>query len=541
MIRKLPQIFLFLLSCYSISAQQKIYFDRNGVKTSDASAYYYRYEIKPGQLCKSYYASNDAPYFEGIILSGDDLNESRNKYKGTCTWYYKNGNKRAVLNFDDEGLKSGNCIYYYEDGKIQSDADYKKGQIAGSWFREYTESGKGYRVFREEFNNNSNDWELYNSDRSTAGISDSKLQLASKLKYGTSRYINVPTDDTYLIECEIKAEESKDNGKAGIIYEFKDWQNHYFFLINRTYFTLGSVIDGATKYLVEGMYSQALNEKDFNTLRILNHDGEVEFTINGELVFKAEDQPRLGSSIGFAVGGRSKMSVEKLEVRVPLEKEARSSAEDKGVKSSGSGVLLSRSGYIVTNNHVISEAGKVLAELNANGVSKTYEAKVIAKDAANDLAIIKIIDTSFHAAGNIDYKFKSGGTPDIGSYAFTIGYPLALSGMGKEPKFSDGRISSKTGYNNEVNTFQTTIPVQPGNSGSPVFNEQGELIGIINSKVMNADNVSYAVKLSYLSALMDNISDSGVDVGKGEDISQLKLEEKIKRLLNMVVLIKIKQ
>ena len=68
--------------------------------------------------------------------------------------------------------------------------------------------------------------------------------------------------------------------------------------------------------------------------------------------------------------------------------------------------------------------------------------------------------------------------------------------MGKAAKFTDGKISSKTGYNNAINSYQTSIPVQPGNSGGPLFNDKAQLIGVINSAIKDADNVSYAIKLS---------------------------------------------
>jgi len=111
------------------------------------------------------------------------------------------------------------------------------------------------------------------------------------------------------------------------------------------------------------------------------------------------------------------------------------------------------------------------------------------------------------------------------------------SGMGKEAKFVDGKISSRTGNNNAINSFQTSIPVQPGNSGGPVFDEKGNLIGIINAKVNQADNVSYAIKLNYVMSLYNLIDEP---TPSQKTIETLSLEEKIKELSKYVVLIKIK-
>jgi S1-C subfamily serine protease len=111
--------------------------------------------------------------------------------------------------------------------------------------------------------------------------------------------------------------------------------------------------------------------------------------------------------------------------------------------------------------------------------------------------------------------------------------------MGKDAKFTDGKVSSKRGYDGAINSFQTTIPVQPGNSGGPVYNEKGEFVGLISAKIANADNVSYAVKLNYIRALLD-LTPSTVETPTGKNISGNTLEEKIKLLSKYSVLIKIK-
>ena len=128
---------------------------------------------------------------------------------------------------------------------------------------------------------------------------------------------------------------------------------------------------------------------------------------------------------------------------------------------------------------------------------------------------------------------------DVGGSVFTIGYPHALSGMGKEAKFTDGKISSKTGYNGSINSFQTSIPVQPGNSGGPIFNDNGQLIAVINAKFKDGDNVSYGIKLNYVKNLIELLTEKA-DIPNNTTISTLSLEEKLKVLTNYVVLIKIK-
>jgi S1-C subfamily serine protease len=187
---------------------------------------------------------------------------------------------------------------------------------------------------------------------------------------------------------------------------------------------------------------------------------------------------------------------------------------------------------------VINSANKIQVEITSDGISKVYSAVLVQKDVDNDLAIIKINDDSFKSLEKLKYSFKESGAIEVGSSVFTIGFPLALSGMGKEAKFTDGKISAKTGYNGSLNSFQSTIAIQPGNSGGPVFNDKGELIGVINAGIKSADNVAYAIKLNYIKNLIEAIGET-TTLPNNTQILGLSIEEKIKVLSNYVTLIKI--
>ena len=113
-------------------------------------------------------------------------------------------------------------------------------------------------------------------------------------------------------------------------------------------------------------------------------------------------------------------------------------------QSNGTGFFISSSGYIATNNHVIDGASKIEVEFNYKNGIKSFNASVVKVDATNDLAIIKIDDPSFIETANIPYNFSTNRV-DVGTDVFALGYPMALSLMGKDIKFTDGKISSKTG------------------------------------------------------------------------------------------------
>lgn len=148
--------------------------------------------------------------------------------------------------------------------------------------------------------------------------------------------------------------------------------------------------------------------------------------------------------------------------------------------SSGTGFAISPNGYIATNHHVI-EGGSSISVRGINGdFSKQYSAKVITEDKKNDLAIIKIDDENFTSLGIPPYLIK-GKTSEVGTSIFVLGYPLRSS-MGDEIKLTNGIISSKSGFQGDITTYQISAPIQPGNSGGPLFKSNGELIGIVNAK-----------------------------------------------------------
>jgi S1-C subfamily serine protease len=174
---------------------------------------------------------------------------------------------------------------------------------------------------------------------------------------------------------------------------------------------------------------------------------------------------------------------------------------NKTEKSSGTGYAISSNGYIVTNHHVTNGATSIKIRGVNGDFSKTYIAKVVIEDKNNDLSIIKIDDPSFTSLGTIPYIIENRAS-DVGSSVFVLGYPLRAT-MGDEVKLTNGIISSKSGFQGDVTSYQITAPVQPGNSGGPLFDDKGNIIGIINAKHVGAENASYAVKSSYLVNLID--------------------------------------
>ena len=223
--------------------------------------------------------------------------------------------------------------------------------------------------------------------------------------------------------------------------------------------------------------------------------------------------------------------------RKPTEKQIASKNEWRG---NGSGLVLSKSGYIVTNYHVIENTNEIEVEFIQEGEVRKFNAEIIQSDKVNDLAIIKIVDVNFDGFIEIPYNFKTR-TSDVGTKVYAYGYPMALSLMGKEIKVTDGIISSKSGFGGDITTYQITAPIQGGNSGGPLFDDKGNLIGINSSGLRKdlADNVGYTIKSSYVINLID-VLPKNIDLPSNTRLESLTLIEQIKEISKYVVLIKVK-
>jgi hypothetical protein len=203
---------------------------------------------------------------------------------------------------------------------------------------------------------------------------------------------------------------------------------------------------------------------------------------------------------------------------------------------SGSGIILSKDGYLATNNHVIDNGIEYFVDICTNGIKQSYKAKVIQADKENDLAVLKIEDPLFKPFISIPYTFRMQGI-NVGEKVFAMGYPRPGI-QGEEVKITDGLISSKTGFQNDNKSFQISAPIQPGNSGGPLFDYSGNLIGLTSSVIPSGENVGYAIKISYLNNLIDLIPNFPT-LSSTTTTTNLSFTQKIKILSNYTVMIRV--
>lgn len=194
----------------------------------------------------------------------------------------------------------------------------------------------------------------------------------------------------------------------------------------------------------------------------------------------------------------------KREASKGLERRSATESNDAEPKVTGTGFLITKNGYLVTNHHVVKDSDKVRVQ-TASGL---LDAVVIRTDAASDLALLKMTGT-FDALPVVSSRNSR-----LGSTVATVGFPnTGLQGF--EPKLSKGDISSLAGIQDDVKQFQISVPVQPGNSGGALVNEHGNVVGVVSAQLSQkaalessgtlAQSVNYAVKSSYLLSFLEAV------------------------------------
>lgn len=199
----------------------------------------------------------------------------------------------------------------------------------------------------------------------------------------------------------------------------------------------------------------------------------------------------------------------------------------------GSGFAIA-DGFIATNYHVTNGA-KTINIRGVNGdMDESYKGFVVASDREHDLAIIKIVDKDFKGFDAIPYCIGKS-VPEVGDDIFVLGYPKTNT-MGQEVKLTDGLISAASGFKGDESMYQISAPVQPGNSGGPLFDGDGNVIGIICAKHADAENANYAIKVSYLFNLVNS---SGIEIKMPDknNVSSKSLSKKVKQVKPYVYLI----
>jgi serine protease Do len=202
-------------------------------------------------------------------------------------------------------------------------------------------------------------------------------------------------------------------------------------------------------------------------------------------------------------------------------------------KYSGTGFLISSNGYLATSYHVIKEADSIAIE---NALYGRLKASVVYSDTENDICILKINTPGFRIKKQLPFSI-SRDEADLGESVYTLGFPR------EEIVFGEGSISASTGYGQNPNAYQVSVPVNPGNSGGPLLNGNGDLIGMVSGVQTETAGAAFAIKSS---RLLDAVKTEAVDtlstpvlLPKQNSMRNLNRVQQIRKWKELVFMIRV--
>ncbi|MEZ2338221.1 trypsin-like peptidase domain-containing protein [Mucilaginibacter sp. RCC_168] len=202
-------------------------------------------------------------------------------------------------------------------------------------------------------------------------------------------------------------------------------------------------------------------------------------------------------------------------------------------KYRGTGFAITSNGYLVTDYHVIKDADSVYVQ---NAAGEAFHAKVIYAEPQYDLAILQINDATFKNLGPVPYNLKRSES-DLGENVYTWGYP------GDNVVLGAGFLTSAASYSGDTTEYQVQIPVNPGNSGGPLLDEKGNVIGIITGRQTQVVGAAFAKKSAYLLKTIQNIPTDSLtktlNLNTKNTLAGLNRKQQLKKLKNYVFMVKV--
>lgn len=510
-----------------------------GYKKDGTKSFEREYDENGERISSKYYNENGR-------LESQEYIDKDGKWNYQFVYYYDEGNTIKQIVTSNEEDQTDVYISFHRNGEINRKINWENGEFLDRYFIECDEFGICNRVLLDEFKNSKNkyQWNLVSNSQNESKIIPGlglSMKSMSETGFVQTIYESFKYDEDFSIECSFEFVAGKQDSGHGLMWGMKDWDNYKYFLISANgYYKVGSRTEGINLDPEEWTPSLYINRNyQKNSLKILKLSGKVFYSINGNLVHSEDFLSYKGNYCGFFfLSGEKNVLVKSFKIKREIDELPETGKTDVPWLGNGSGIFIGKE-YIATNYHVIEDASDIEVEYIQTGKKYNFKATVIQSDKENDLSILKIENSEFKSFP-LKYNFTAN-VVDVGTSVFALGYPMALSVMGSEIKFTDGKVSAKTGYQGDVSTYQTTTPIQPGNSGGPLFDYNGNLIGINSSGLSYqiADNVSYSIKTSYLKNLIDVLPEN-IEVPTDNSIHELPLTEQIKIISEYVVLIKVK-
>ncbi|HMR92579.1 MAG TPA: serine protease [Chitinophagaceae bacterium] len=198
----------------------------------------------------------------------------------------------------------------------------------------------------------------------------------------------------------------------------------------------------------------------------------------------------------------------------------------------GTGFLIDAHGLMITNAHVVKNSRNFFVQ-NAKG--DQFRAIVLKLDVNRDVAIIKIDDDNFKPFASLPYGIRKGSS-DIAEQVFTLGYPR------NEIVYGEGYLSARTGFDGDTLSCQISVDANPGNSGGPVFNKNGEVIGILSARATGTQGAVFAVQSKYIFQALEELKNNqiykGVKVPTRSTIAGMDKIQQVKKVEDYIFMVK---
>ncbi len=198
----------------------------------------------------------------------------------------------------------------------------------------------------------------------------------------------------------------------------------------------------------------------------------------------------------------------------------------------GTSFLIDSKGFLVTNAHVVAGSSTILVQ---NNKGQEFKATIAHLDNIKDLAILKIEDEDFKPLSSLPYSIRKSNI-DLGESVFTLGYPR------DEIVYNEGYMSAKTGFNGDTISCQIAVSANPGNSGGPVLNKNGEVIGILSTAQTKAEGVVFAIKSKNIFQAIDELkkdtSYQKLKIPTSSNIRGIDRVQQIKQIEDCVFMVK---
>lgn len=205
----------------------------------------------------------------------------------------------------------------------------------------------------------------------------------------------------------------------------------------------------------------------------------------------------------------------------------------RSARFSGTGFVISSDGYVVTSSHVIQGADSILIE---NKTGLRLRVTEVYRNTDYDLSILKVEDAAFAGFSRLPYTFRTSES-DLGERVYTLGFPR------EDIVFGEGSLSSASGFEGDTTSYQISIPLNPGNSGGPLLDDKGNVIGVINGKQAGQEGAAFAVKSSYLLQMVNEMQEknvaTSVSMPQQNALSGTARTQQLKKLQDYIFVVKV--